>query len=155
ANKTSLVQQVIKGTVSAEGGTLPGVTVHLKGNNSIATSTDGNGNLQLSAPVGSTLIFQMVDLATQEVVATSTPMIVTMTSSTTNLDEVVVVAFGTQKKTTLTGSVATISAKELVDRPVTSVQNALQGISPGLTVIQRPGDVGRKADGTANGTGTI
>ena len=155
ANKTSLVQQVIKGTVSDEGGTLPGVTVHLKGNNSIATSTDGNGNFQLSAPVGSTLIFQMVGLATQEVVATSTPMIVTMTSSTTNLDEVVVVAFGTQKKTTLTGSVATISAKELVDRPVTSVQNALQGISPGLTVIQRPGDVGRKADGTANGTGTI
>jgi len=154
-DKTNIVQDLVKGTVADEGGALPGVTVHVKGNNSIATSTDVNGNFQLSVPAGSTLVFQMVGLATQELVATSAPMVVTMQASTTDLDEVVVVAFGTQKKTTLTGSVATISSKELVDRPVTSVQNALQGISPGLTVLQRPGDVGRKDDGTSNGTGTI
>ncbi|MGY0041305.1 TonB-dependent receptor plug domain-containing protein [Pedobacter sp. NJ-S-72] len=41
------------------------------------------------------------------------------------------------------------------DRPVSSLQNALQGVSPGLTILQRPGDVGRKTDGTSNGTGTI
>lgn len=152
---SSVAQQNITGTVSDSEGPLPGLTVHVKGDHSVATSTDGNGKFSLSVPTGSILVFQMVGLKTQELKATSTPMSVLMELSSTDLEDVVVVAFGTQKKTTLTGSVATISSKELVDRPVTSVQNALQGISPGLTVIQRPGDVGRNSDGTSNGTGTV
>lgn len=148
-------QQTVRGTVSDASGTLPGVTVFVKGNNALATSTDADGNFQLSVQAGSVLVFQMVGLETVELAASSSPMSVLLKPSSTDLDEVVVVAFGTQKKTTLTGSVATISAQELVDRPVTSVQNALQGLSPGLTVLQRPGDVGRNSDGTSNGTGTI
>src|SRR5690606_11681866 len=118
-------------------GVLPGVTVYVKGKNTLATSTNADGNFQLSVPAGSTLVFQMVGLETVELPASSSPMTVLLKPSLTDLDEVVVVAFGTQKKTTLTGAVATISAQELVDRPVTSVQNALQGLSPGLTVLQR------------------
>src|SRR5690606_13494197 len=63
---------------------------------------------------------------------------VQLSSSNQDIDEVVVVAFGTQKKVNLTGSVASVTPKQLAERPVTSLQNALQGVSPGSTVISRP-----------------
>src|SRR5690606_21538292 len=63
---------------------------------------------------------------------------VQLSSSNQDIDEVVVVAFGTQKKVNLTGSVASVTPKQLAERPVTSLQNALQGVSPGITVISRP-----------------
>jgi hypothetical protein len=139
---------VVKGTVKDSQGPLPGVTVTLKSDPGRGTSTDGNGNFSISVPEGGVLVFKMLSYTVQEVPVNKQASInVTLTASSNNLEEVVVVAYGTQKKASMTGAVATISPKTLANRPVTSVQNALQGITPGLTILQRPGDVGRASDG--------
>lgn len=154
--RTNLADIVVKGTVKDNQGPLPGVTVSLKSASGRGTSTDANGNFSISVPEDGVLVFKMLGYTPQEIsVNKQTSMNVTLATESNNLDEVVVVAYGTQKKTSLTGAVATISPKTLANRPVTSVQNALQGVTPGLTVLQRPGDVGRRTDGTANGTGTV
>ncbi|MCX2453328.1 TonB-dependent receptor [Pedobacter sp. PLR] len=154
--RTNRADIVVKGTVKDSQGPLPGVTVTLKSAPGRGTSTDANGNFSISVPEDGVLVFKMLSYAPQEVPVNNQKLInVTLVTESNNLDEVVVVAYGTQKKSSLTGAVATISPKTLANRPVTSVQNALQGVTPGLTILQRPGDVGRSADGTANGTGTV
>lgn len=154
--RTNLADIVVKGTVKDSQGPLPGVTVSLKSAPGRGTSTDANGNFSISVPEDGVLVFKMLSYTPQEIPVNNQKQInVTLITEPNNLDEVVVVAYGTQKKSSLTGAVATISPKTLANRPVTSVQNALQGVTPGLTILQRPGDVGRRADGTSNGTGTI
>ncbi|WGQ07491.1 TonB-dependent receptor [Pedobacter gandavensis] len=154
--RTNLADIVVKGTVKDSQGPLPGVTVSLKSAPGRGTSTDANGNYSISVPEDGVLVFKMLSYAAQEIpVNKQTQINVTLATESNNLDEVVVVAYGTQKKTSLTGAVATISPKTLANRPVTSVQNALQGVTPGLTIIQRPGDVTRGTDGTAKSTGTV
>ena len=154
--RTNLADIVVKGTVKDSQGPLPGVTVSLKSAPGRGTSTDANGNYSISVPEDGVLVFKMLSYAAQEIpVNKQTSINVTLATESNNLDEVVVVAYGTQKKTSLTGAVATISPKTLANRPVTSVQNALQGVTPGLTILQRPGDVGRRDNGTSSGTGTI
>lgn len=147
---------VVKGTVKDSQGPLPGVTVTLKSDPGRGTSTDGNGNFSIKVPEDGVLVFKMLSYTVQEVPVNKQALInVTLIASSNNLEEVVVVAYGTQKKASMTGAVATISPKTLANRPVTSVQNALQGITPGLTILQRPGDVGRTSDGTSNNTGAV
>ncbi|MCL4637794.1 MAG: TonB-dependent receptor [Pseudosphingobacterium sp.] len=147
----------ISGKVIDAQGPLPGLTVSVKGNPKIGVSTDTNGMYRIKVPANSVLVFQMIGYQPQEVAVGGKPTInITMVADNTDLDEVVVVAYGTQKKANLTGAVATISNKQLVNRPVTSTQNALQGLTPGVTVLQRPGDVSRKSsDGTSGNTGGI
>lgn len=154
--RTNLADIVVKGTVKDSQGPLPGVTVSLKSAPGRGTSTDANGNFSISVPEDGVLVFKMLSYATQEIPVNNQKQInVTLATESNDLDEVVVVAYGTQKKASLTGAVASISPKTLANRPVTSVQNALQGVTPGLTILQRPGDVGRASDGTSSGTGTI
>ncbi|MFD1768357.1 SusC/RagA family TonB-linked outer membrane protein [Sphingobacterium suaedae] len=147
----------VVGQVSDGQNPIPGLTVLLKGKSQIAVSTDATGNFSIKVPANGILVFQMIGYQTKEVpVNNQTSMQVTMSAQNTGLEEVVVVAYGTQKKANLTGAVATISNKQLVGRPVSSTQNALQGLTPGVTVLQRPGDVNRKsADGTAGNTGGV
>ncbi|WP_316746874.1 TonB-dependent receptor [Pedobacter gandavensis] len=154
--RTNLADIVVKGTVKDSQGPLPGVTVTLKSAPGRGTSTDANGNYSISVPANGILVFKMLSYAPQEVaVNNQTQVNVTLATEASDLDEVVVVAYGKQKKSSLTGAVATISPKTLANRPVTSVQNALQGVTPGLTVLQRPGDVQRASDGTSAGTGSV
>ncbi|MDH5825280.1 SusC/RagA family TonB-linked outer membrane protein [Sphingobacterium faecium] len=138
----------VKGSVTDDrGNVLSGVTVTEKGTGN-ATATNTTGVFELNAETGKTLIFNIVGYDPKEVVYTGGNLNISLTSSNTALDEVVVVAFGTQKKTNLTGSVASITPKQLADRPVTSLQNALQGISPGITVLSRPGEVAKGGGAT-------
>lgn len=159
SNTSLILQQAtveIKGKVVDTQGPLPGLTVSLKGNPKIGVSTDANGVYSIKVPEDAVLVFQMLGYQPQEIPVRGKQTVnVTMEADNTNLDEVVVVAYGTQKKANLTGAVATISNKQLVNRPVASTQNALQGLTPGVTVLQRPGDVGRSSSGTANNTGGI
>lgn len=135
----------VKGSVTDDkGNKLSGVTITEKGTSN-ATATNPTGGFELNAEKGKTLIFNIVGYEPKEVVYTGGDLNISLNSSNTALDEVVVVAFGTQKKANLTGSVATITPKQLADRPVTSLQNALQGISPGVTVLSRPGEVGKSS----------
>lgn len=149
-DKTMLVeeklQEKVTGTVTSEQGPVSGATVYVKENSSIATSTDAEGRYSIDAAAGQTLVFSAIGYQTVEQTVNGAILNAMLISSSEDLEEVVIVAFGTQKKENLTGSVATITPKQLQERPVTSMANALQGISPGITVLSRPGEVAKGND---------
>lgn len=140
----TLLEQSVKGFVKDENGVaLPGVSVILKGTQRGMT-TDGQGAYQLSVPNSeSILVFSYVGYLSQEVKVGSLSTInITLRPNNQSLEEVVVVGYGTQKKANLTGSVASVSANELVKRPATNVENLLQGKVSGLQVVQSSGEPG-------------
>ena len=122
---------------------IPGVNVLIKGTSS-GTVTDVNGDYRIEVPGReSVLVFSSIGYESQEIaVAETTTLDVTLVASTTALEEVVVVGYGTQEKVSVTSSVSAIDGDELVRRPVTSLQQALQGKLPGLTVLDRGGSPG-------------
>jgi len=135
------------GTILDEiGKGIPGASIKVKGKEQ-GTMSDEGGNFKLTGVADDAiLIISYLGYQTKEVKASATVK-VTLVAQSNDLNEVVVVAYGTQKKSSLTGAIATITPKQLKERPVTSIQNALQGISPGLTILQRPGDVSASATG--------
>src|SRR5690606_30437971 len=128
-------QTPIQGTVKdVNGETLIGVSILVKGTTT-GTTTDLDGNFSISAPSNSTLIFKYIGFATQEVVITDQRQLyVVMETSGEELDQVVIVGYGTQKKVNLTGAVSTVDAEQLESRPVQNVGQALQGLVPGLNL---------------------
>ena len=164
ANKTdetssvSQQQKKVTGKVSdSTGGSLPGVTVVVKGTTT-GTITDVNGSYTLSNATGNTtLIFSFVGMKTQEVnVGNNTIINVTLADETIGLEEVVAVGYGTQKKENLTGSVASISSNLLEKRSVTQSSQLLQGATSGVTVTQASGQPGNdQANIVIRGLGTF
>ncbi len=139
-----IAQKTISGMVTSasDGAGLPGVSVFAKNNTSVGTSTDINGNYSFEIPEETKIIvFSAVGMKTLELPVDNVAKVV-MQEDSQVLDEVVVVGYGTQKKANLTGSVSTVKADDIANKPVTSLTNALQGVSPGVTIISRPGDVG-------------
>ncbi|RZK60747.1 MAG: TonB-dependent receptor [Pedobacter sp.] len=144
---TNLYSQdiTLKGTVSDEGGAMPGVSVKVSGSAKV-TTTDANGNFQIPVKNGESVVISAVGYEAQTIKFAGQQNIrVILKSSTISLDETVVVGYAVQKKATLTGSVSAISGKELNTRSVASLSTALQGKLPGVTVQQssgQPGDDG-------------
>ena len=103
------------------------------------TITDLDGNFALSVPRGTTLEISCVGFATQEVQVTGTTLTVTLLPDTTALDESVVIAYGQQKKVTITGAVSAVGGDDLLKAPVANVANALQGNLPGVSAVQASG----------------
>ena len=117
--------------------------------------TDLDGVSKLNVKPGAILQVSFVGYTTQEVKATSV-MKVVLKDDTELLDEVVVVGYGVQKKANLTGAVATVNAKALESRPVSSVSAAIAGQMPGVTAIQSSGAPGSQAaDITIRGKNSI
>lgn len=149
---------LLSGTVSdQEGQPLPGVNVVIKGTTQ-GTVTDANGQYQIevSSP-GTVVVFSFVGYKTQEVaIGNQTEINVVMAPDVTSLSEIVVVGYGEQKKENLTGSVVAVKGEEIARRHVGQTSMALQGIAPGVTVVQRSGQPGRDA-GTIRirGIGTL
>jgi len=141
-------QQTVTGIVTdTSGEPVIGATVAQKGTNSNGTITDLDGRFSLKVPANGTLVISYIGYKTQEVaLKNQTSVKVTMQEDSEMLDEVVVVGYGTQKKATLSGSVAQVSGKEaLKDKAVSNVALALQGEIPGLVVTRsssRPGNDG-------------
>ncbi|MFD2968721.1 SusC/RagA family TonB-linked outer membrane protein [Sphingobacterium bambusae] len=133
---------------------ISGVSISI-GNKPIA-STDDSGRFSLdNIEDGVLLSFSILGYETLTKPA-SASMEVTITPNSEDLEEVVVVGYGQQSKKTISGAIATIPQKQIVDRPVTSLNNALQGVVPGLTVLARPGDVGSDVGGiTLRGRGNL
>ncbi len=150
-------QQKITGKVTDKSGApLPGVNVVVKGTiNGILT--DANGNFSLVLPSSAkTLTFSFIGMNTQDVgIGNQTVFDVVLEEAAIGLDEVVVVGYGTQKKISLTGSVAAISSKELLVAPTTNVTNALAGRLPGLITIQGSGKPGAGSFISIRGFGTL
>jgi TonB-linked SusC/RagA family outer membrane protein len=121
---------------------LPGVTVAIKGTTT-AVSTDVNGAFSINAPASGTIRFSMIGYAPKEIAIDGSKSIeISLTPSASALNEVVVVGYGTQKKANLTGAVSSVDAKQLENRPVTGVTNALEGTIPGVTISSNNGQPG-------------
>ena len=138
--QTILAQNVsVQGTVTDENGeSMIGVSVLVKGTNT-GVITDLDGNFALSVPSGSTLVFSYIGYQTQEKEVTGSTMKVTMVPDNEMLDEVVVIAYGQQKKVTVTGSISNVNSKELLKSPAASLGNAISGKLPGLSTVQYSG----------------
>jgi len=135
---------VVNGKVTDNTGVgLPGVSVLVKGTSS-GTATNADGAFTLSVPdQNSVLIFSFIGFATQEVqVKGQSNLAVTLMPDAKALEEVVVVGYGTQKKTDVTGSVTSISQDRIKDLPVSSIDQALKGQIPGMQVTQNTGSPG-------------
>ncbi|MDR1610857.1 MAG: TonB-dependent receptor [Candidatus Symbiothrix sp.] len=134
----------ISGVVSdASGEPLTGVSVVIK-QSTVGTVTDIDGKYSIQAKPDAVLVFSYIGYAGQEIpVGNRTTIDVTLKENDALLDEVVVVGYGVQKKVNLTGSVSTVSAEQIANRPGTSLGTALAGIAPGVNVLQgrgKPGD---------------
>jgi TonB-linked SusC/RagA family outer membrane protein len=132
--EVNLQSFTIKGKVTDENDEpLPGVTIIVKGTN-IGTTTDMEGNYALNVPdAESTLVFSFIGFTLREVPVNGRNTInVVLQEDAQQLDEVVVVGFGEQKKANLTGAVTTVDAKVLESRPVQNMSQMLQGVIPGL-----------------------
>jgi TonB-linked SusC/RagA family outer membrane protein len=136
----SKLQNKVTGTVKDTTGTpLPGVTILIKGN-SIATTTDKDGRFSLAAKAGDQLIITMVGYRRQEItIGDETVVNVLLKEAKSSLSEVVVVGYGTQKRTSLTGAVSSVSAELINALPVPNIAQALQGRVAGLNVINNGG----------------
>ena len=122
--------------VDSKGSPLPGVTVLEKGTaNSVAT--DMNGNFKLSVVnKSSVLVFRFVGYLTKEVIAdTGANFTIVLAEDVRSLNEVVVVGYGTQKKRDLTGSITSVSGKDLGSQPVPDAGQAIEGKAAGVQVI--------------------
>lgn len=154
--RTEAVQQrVIKGKVTNETGEpIQGATVAVKGS-TVSTSSDENGNYSLNINNSHTAItVSAVGYALAEVAIGSQNTInITLQSLISDLDEVVVVGYGTQKKATVTGSVATIGTEELAKAPVSNLSNALVGRMPGIRVQNTGGVPGSESTVDIRGFG--
>jgi TonB-linked SusC/RagA family outer membrane protein len=144
AGTSNLVNWEITGKVTSDAGeALPGVTVLLKGTTN-GTATDMNGSFSLSVPEQSgTLVVSFIGYVTQEKPFTGPgPINIILQVDAKTLEEVVVVGYGTQQKSQVTGAISSISAKEISELPITSPQQALQGRAAGVEVLNsgnRPG----------------
>jgi TonB-linked SusC/RagA family outer membrane protein len=126
-------QAPIKGKVLDDRGQpMPGVSVTIKGTQ-IGTVTDANGDFMLNTAAGATLVIKSVGFETQELTASGEPVTIKLIAVSNSLNEVVIVG-ATFKKSDLTGAVANVEAKTLQERPVTNVNQALQGRVAGVFI---------------------
>ncbi len=145
------------GTVSDKTGeTLPGVSVVIKGTTNGA-ATDIQGAFKLtSARSTEILVFSFVGYITQEIEAPAgIPLKVTLASSTVGLSELVVIGYGTQKKSVVTGAISKVKSADLEYMPIVRIEQALQGRTTGVSVASSSGQPGASSTVRVRGTTTI
>jgi TonB-linked SusC/RagA family outer membrane protein len=127
-------QETVRGRVSAGDTALSNVTVQVKGSNT-ATQTDNSGNFTIAASPNATLVLSAVGYALQEVrVNNRSDLTITMAATRGQLEEVVVIGYGTQRRALVTGAVASVSGKTIAELPVANISQALQGRVAGVQV---------------------
>ncbi len=150
-------EQIIRGTVTDDGGSgLPGVSILQKGTQS-GTVTDANGKFELDVSnERAVLVFSFVGYISQEIeVGNKTSLEVKLKVDTKALEEVVVVGYGTQTKANLTGAVASVSGKVLESRPLVNIAQGLQGLVPNLNINLNSGAPGKGASYNIRGNTSI
>ncbi|TRX63325.1 TonB-dependent receptor [Carboxylicivirga sp. M1479] len=143
-------------TEAANGLTMPGVTVMVKGTtNGTVTNIDGQFSLQVDE-ADETLVFSFVGMATQEIpMVGKTVFNVAMADDAVAVEEVVVTAYGSKGKVGLKGAITTVSAKELEQVPVATFDQMLQGKTTGLAISSGSGQPGASAKVRIRGTSSI
>ncbi len=134
----------ITGVVKTNASSLAGVSVSVKSNPAIGTITSDNGKYTIKVPEGSTLLFNSIGYKAIEMpVGTGSVINVNMELENVNLEEVVVIGYGSQKKVNVIGSVSTVTSKEITAAPVSNISNALAGRLPGAIIQQSNGEPGK------------
>lgn len=152
--QVSFAQKTITGKVSdAQGAGVPGVTVTVKGTKT-ATQTSADGSYTITAPDNATLVLTAIGYTAQEVSA-GNAVAVTLQTSASNLNEVVVVGYGTARRRDLTGSVATIKEKDFNKGVFTAPDQLIQGKAAGVMVINNTGQPGGSTTVRIRGTSSI
>ncbi len=142
------IDRTVKGKITDEEGEgLPGVSVILKGSQR-GTTSNIDGDYELVLPDGAnTLVFSFVGYLTREIeLGAQSGLDVTLTVDTKSLEEVIVVGYGTQRRSDVTGAITSISEKELKEVPVTTAQQMLQGRAAGVYVVQSSNKPGAGAN---------
>ena len=155
---TQTQQRTISGKVteSNSNAPLPGITISLKNKTSKSVITDNNGNFAIQAAQGDVLIFESVSHLTQEVRVGNNAIInVSLSEIITNLNEVVVIGYGTVKRKDLTGSIASIKGSEIKAQGVSDITKTLQGKMPGVSIESAGGDPGSGTRILIRGVGTL
>ncbi|MDO5971271.1 TonB-dependent receptor [Flavivirga aquimarina] len=149
-------EKTISGTVSDDSGLpLPGATVLVKGTSS-GTSSDFDGKYSISASQGATIVFSFVGYTTTEVsVGASNTINITLQEDTESLEEVVVVAYGSQTKKSIVGALTVVSSDIIENQQTISVTSALQGSVPGVNIISGGGQPGNSPTIRIRGTSSI
>ncbi|MFN4313827.1 MAG: TonB-dependent receptor [Chitinophagaceae bacterium] len=139
---------------NAAGEAIPGVSVSLKGS-TVGTTTDANGAYSITVPDDAVLVFSSVGFADrEEVVAGRTSINVTLASSERTMDEVVVVGYGSLRRSQVVGSVAKVGGAEITKQPVLTAAQGLQGKASGIQIIAS-GDPGSQPQVRIRGTNTV
>ncbi len=149
--------RTVRGKITdANGIPVPGASVVLKGTKT-GTTANAEGVYFLSVPdKATTLVISNLNFATQEIpFAGKTTVDVKLTASTDNLGEVVVVAYGTIKKEALTGSVGTIKASQIAQRPIANITGSIEGAIPGVVTGSANGQPGSGNSIRIRGFGSI
>ncbi|RWU10303.1 SusC/RagA family TonB-linked outer membrane protein [Pedobacter chitinilyticus] len=155
----SYAQKSVRGKVTdaSDGMGIPGVSVSVKGQTGNTVATNNDGTFTINVPSNnSVLVFSYIGYATKEVtVGNQVTINVGLSSSNQQLDEVMVVAYGTAKRSTFTGSASVVKADDIKEMPTTSFQNALAGRMPGVQVTNSSGQAGATPSIRIRGTGSI
>ncbi|WP_163516759.1 SusC/RagA family TonB-linked outer membrane protein [Gelidibacter japonicus] len=150
-------QRIIKGNVSAADGIgpLPAATIMIK-NSSTGVTSDFDGNYSITANVGDILVFSYIGMVTQEVaVKNQTEINVVLKEDLSELDEIVVIGYGSVSKESLTGSVEVLSGDKFEMATSTSLENSLQGNVAGLQMSSSGGQPGSNVDIRIRGIGSF
>jgi TonB-dependent starch-binding outer membrane protein SusC len=136
-SSTQQSEIVITGKITdSEGNSIPGANILLKGT-SIGTTSDVDGRFSISVPdADAILIVSFIGYLSKEVaVGNQTEITISLDADVKQLGEVVVIGYGTQNKTSVTGAISSVSAEEISAQPVVNVSQALQGRAAGVTVV--------------------
>lgn len=154
---TALAQQKVTGKVKdSSGEPVIGASVVVKGNNTMGTITDFDGNFMLDVPTKSVLVISYIGYVTQEVpTAGKKSLEIILKEDTKTLDEVVVIGYGTQRKGDVTSSVASVKADNFVKGAVKDVGQLIQGKVAGLAITNPNGDPTGNTQIRLRGTNTI
>jgi TonB-linked SusC/RagA family outer membrane protein len=155
--QTYAQKQLTKGKVLDETGqALPGATVRLKGTN-VSSPTNQQGEFQIATgeTASPVLVVSYIGYLTQELTVSGSDLSVSLKRDATSLNDVVVVGYGTQKKSDVTGATSSVKALEIAKRPLVRVEQALQGTSSGVTVQSNSGQPGKGISVRIRGTSSI
>lgn len=145
----------VKGTVTSNGIPLPGVTVLIKGT-STGTTTDFDGAYQINTKTNDILVYSYIGFKTQSIIVKSnTTLNVVLEEDLSELDEVVVIGYGTQKKKEVTGAVVNLKTEEILRSPVSDLGAAIQGKVAGVNIQAASGRPGEASNVQIRGLGSL
>jgi TonB-linked SusC/RagA family outer membrane protein len=150
--------RVITGKVTdqKDGSPLPGVSVTVKGVTGLGTQTDVNGGYKLSVPATAKILtFNFLGFKLSEEPINGNVVNVQLAADSKQLTEVVVVGYGTQKRANITGSIASVTSKDIEGTPTTSVEQAIQGKAAGVLVQADNGKLGQGIKISVRGTSSV